>query len=235
MSDAIRILSAGAAESLIGLISARFTAETGFRIDASFAGLGVVMKRLEKGEHADVVVLTQPAIAELKGRGLIAGGGVATIGAVATSLAVKAGYPPTVVQNRDDLQAALKSADAIHVPDFETTTAGQHIRRMLEILGMVEELHTRLRFAPNGASAMRALAEAQEEHAVGCAQASEILAAQGTTFVADLPSPFSLSTHYAMAVTAGSQSAQAAYLFIEMVTAASAASVRKACGFVQLG
>jgi len=83
MSDAIRVLSAGAAESLIGLISTRFTAETGFRIDASFAGVGVVMKRLEKSEHADVVVLTQPAIAELEARGLIAGACVATIGAVA--------------------------------------------------------------------------------------------------------------------------------------------------------
>lgn len=229
MSDAIRVLSAGAAESLIGLVGTRFTAETGLRIDASFAGVGVVMKRLEKSEHADVVVLTQPVIAELKGRGLIAGACVATIGAVATSLAVKTGYPSPVVQNRDDLQAALKAAGAIHVPDFETTTAGQHIRRMLETLGLVEEL--RLRFAPNGASAMQALAEAQEEHALGCAQATEILATQGTTFVAELPSPFSLSTHYAMAVTTGSQSAQAAYHFIEMATAPSDMSVRRACGF----
>ncbi|URK89405.1 hypothetical protein LP421_33930 (plasmid) [Rhizobium sp. RCAM05350] len=130
----------------------RFTAETGLRIDASFAGVGVVMKRLEKSEHADVVVLMQPAIAELKGRGLITGACVATIGAVATSLAVKTGYPPTVVRNLD------------------------------------------------------------------CAQTTEILAAQGTTFVADLPSPFSLSTHYAMAATAGSQSAQAAYRFIVSAT-----------------
>ena len=213
------------------MISTRFIAETGLRVDTSFAGVGVVVKRLENSEYADVVVLTQPAIAELRSRGLIAGAYVATIGAVATSLAVKTGYPPTVVQNRDDLQAALKTAGAIHVPDFETTTAGQHIRSMLETLGLVEELHTRLRFAPNGASAMRALAEAQEEQALGCAQATEILATQGTTFVGDLPSPFSLSTHYAMAVTAVSRSAQAAYRFIEMATAPSAMSVRKACGF----
>lgn len=231
MSDAIRVLSAGAAESLIGLIGTRFTAETGLRIDASFAGVGIVMNRLENSEHADVVVLTQPVIADLKSRGLIAGACVATIGTVATSLAVKTGYPPTIVQNRDHLQAALKTAGVIHVPDFETTTAGQHIRRMLETLGQVEGLHTRLRFAPNGARAMQALAEAKEEHALGFAQATEILATQGTTFVADLPAPFNLSTHYAMAVTAGSQSAQAAHRFIEMATAPSAKPVRKACGF----
>ena len=117
------------------------------------------------------------------------------------------------------------------MPDFETTTAGQHIRRMLENLGLVEELHARLRFAPNGASAMQALAEAQEKLALGCAQATEILSTQRTTFVEELPSPFSLSTHYAMAVTTGSQSAQAAYRFIEMATAPSAMPVRKACGF----
>ena len=103
MSDAIRVLSAGAAESLIGLMGTRFTAETGLRVVASFAGVGVVKKRLEKSEYADVVVLTQPVIAVLKGRGLIAGACVATIGAVKTSLAVKTGYPPPVMQNRDDL------------------------------------------------------------------------------------------------------------------------------------
>lgn len=231
MSDAIRVLSAGAAESLIGLMGKRFTAQTGLRIDASFAGVGVVMNRLEKGEHADVVILTQPVIAELKSRGFIAGACVVTIGAVATSLAVKTGYLPTIVQTRDDLQAALNAAGAIHVPDFETTTAGRHIHRMLETLGQVEKLHARLRLAPNGASAMQALAEAQEEHALGFAQATEILTTQGITFIADLPSPFNLSTHYAMAVTAGSQSPQAAYRFIEMATAPSAKPVRKACGF----
>lgn len=231
MSDAIRVLSAGAAESLIGLMGTRFTAETGLPIDASFAGVGVVMKRLEMSEHADIVVLTQPVIADLKGRGLIAGASVATIGAVPTSLAVKTGYPPMVVQSRDDLQAALKAAGAIHVPDFEKTTAGQHIRRMLDTLGQIEELHTRLRFAPNGAGAMQALAEAEEEHALGFAQATEILATQGTTFVADLPSPFNLSTYYAMAVTADSQAGDAAYSFVQMATSPSAKPVRKACGF----
>lgn len=231
MSNAIRVLSAGAAESLIGLMGPRFTAETGLRIDASFAGVGVVKDRFEKSEPADIVVLTQPVIADLGDRGLISGTCVATIGAVATSLAVRAGNPPIVVQNRDDLQAALKAAGVIHVPDFETTTAGQHIYRMLETLGLPEQLRNRLRFAPNGAGAMRALAEAPDESALGFAQATEILATQGTRFVADLPSPFNLSTYYAMAVTADSQTAQAAHSFIEMVTGPSAVPARKACGF----
>ncbi|MBB3237232.1 hypothetical protein [Phyllobacterium endophyticum] len=64
------------------------------------------------------MVLTQPVIAELGGRGLIAGVFLATIGAAATLLAVKTGYPPSGVQNRENLEAALKAA-AIHVPDFE--------------------------------------------------------------------------------------------------------------------
>ncbi|KVA59759.1 hypothetical protein WI58_06200 [Burkholderia cepacia] len=231
MSQSIRVLSAGAAESLIGRIAEDFTSQIGIRVDASFAGVGVLMERIEAGADADIVVLTQPAIAVLQSRGLTDGTTPVNIGAVATSLAVKTGHPSFNVHDSHDLQAALRRADAIYVPDFATTTAGQHMQRVLQTLGLHGELGARLWFAPNGAAAMRALALAQEACPLGCSQASEIVAARGTTFVADLPSPFSLSSSYAMALLDRAQSAQAAHRFIDAVTGASAASVRKACGF----
>ena len=87
------------------------------------------------------------------------------------------------------LRAALIAADAIHFPDPGKATAGIHFDKVVDRLGIRSDVQARLRTFPNGASAMRALADAGGR-AIGCTQATEILATPGVRLVGPLPPGF---------------------------------------------
>jgi molybdate transport system substrate-binding protein len=99
---------------------------------------------------------------------------------------------------------ALRSHSALReralLPDATRSTAGAHVVAMLERLGIATRLAPRLRMFANGATAMRALAEAADPDALGCTQATEIRYTPGISLVGALPAPIALATVYSAAV-----------------------------------
>jgi molybdate transport system substrate-binding protein len=98
-------------------------------------------------------------------------------------------------------------------------------------LGLVESLQSRLREFPNGATAMRAMAESGEAGAIGCTQISEILFTSGVALVAPLPSQFELGTVYTAAVSARATQPALAQQVIALLASESSAELRRRCGF----
>jgi len=103
---------------------------------------------------------------------------------------------------------------------------------VLRRLGIAAEVAPRLRAFPNGAAAMRALAEAHEAGGVGCTQASEILYTPGVTLVGPLPEPFALATDYQAAVAAASDRVSAAREFCAMLGGSQSGILRRRSGFL---
>jgi ABC-type molybdate transport system substrate-binding protein len=64
--DGIRVLSAGAVESIIDALRRRFEAECGIPLRVTIARSRVVKQRASAGTDADVVITTQAAIDELR-------------------------------------------------------------------------------------------------------------------------------------------------------------------------
>ena len=95
----------------------------------------------------------------------------------------------------------LLGADAIFVPDTKASTAGIHVAKVLQQLGIAEEVAARLKIYPNGATAMRHLAETDASRPVGCTQSTEIINTQGVKLSGSLPKGCDLSTMYTAAVT----------------------------------
>jgi molybdate transport system substrate-binding protein len=157
-------------------------------------------ERLFAGEHADLLILTCALIAELTRSGHVTAGSAVDIGRVYTAVAVRVGDGLPAVGSADELRAALLAADAIHFPDPKQATAGIHFAVVLDRLGIAREVAARLRPHPNGAAAMRALAQSKAARPVGCTQVTEILATPGVTLVAPLPEGCELATTYTAAV-----------------------------------
>jgi molybdate transport system substrate-binding protein len=84
---------------------------------------------------------------------------------------------------------------------------------------------------PNGALAMRALAEARAGGEVGCTQVTEIRYTDGIDLVGALPAPFELVTTYAAAVTRNSPHADLAARFVALLTGPASRELRAAGGF----
>ena len=227
----LHLLSGGAAQGLVTQLEDAFEAAQNCAINASFGAVGMMKDNLLAGSACDVVILTDALVAELSANGRLVAASSRAIGAVQTGIAVQTGTPAPRVGTADELKTALQAATGIYFPDPVKATAGIHFFGVLKQLGLDADLADRLHPFPNGAAAMRALADSGDPAAVGCTQVTEILFTDGVTLVAALPRQFELATTYTAAVCAGAREPDAARALIEMLVGPQAAANRAACGF----
>jgi molybdate transport system substrate-binding protein len=162
------------------------------------------------GEPADVVILSRALIDELVESGHLVPA-IRDVARVATSVAVRSGDPLPAMATAGDLRVALAAADEIHFPDPAQATAGIHFAKVIRELGQWDNVVSRLRLAPNGATAMKA------PHPIGCTQETEIRITPGVTLVAPLPPGCDLTTVYTAAVVTGTRVAAEAAKFIALL------------------
>jgi molybdate transport system substrate-binding protein len=228
----LRILSGGAAHGLVDSLAPRFRDMTGFTIEGEFGAVGTMADKLRAGSPADVLILTTAVLDALAREGLVASGAATNVGLVETAVAMRASDPAVQIDSTDALRDALRGCDAFFVPDTKASTAGQHIAKVLSLLGITEEMKPRLREFPNGATAMRHLAASDAARPIGCTQTTEILNTPGLTLVGPLPSGCELATMYAATPTMKAENAAAAQVLVDLLTAPDQSALRQRAGFL---
>jgi len=229
----LNILSGGAAQGLVGSLMPAFKAQTGFDIAGEFGAVGVMADKLRKGAPADIVILTAALVARLAEEKLVVATSMADVGLVETALAVRAGDPQATVGDAADLREALLASDAIFVPDTKASTAGIHVANVLDRLGIADEIASRLRIFPNGATAMRELAASEALRPIGCTQSTEIISTKGVTLSGSLPPGCELATMYTAGITTAAAHPQQAQDLIDLLTSAEHHEQRKRAGFIR--
>lgn len=227
----IKVLGGGAVQGLIEAVRPAFEASTGLRIDGVFGAVGAMKDRLLGGDPADLLILSRALIDELARDRHVIAASAKDIGAVQTAIAVRRGDSVVEMNSADDLRVALRKTDEIHFPDPERATAGIHFARIIEKLGLQDEIAGRLKPAPNGATAMRALAASTARRPIGCTQATEILATPGIVLVAPLPPGCDLATTYTCALAARSTARSEAEALIALLTEEPGRETRNRLGF----
>jgi molybdate transport system substrate-binding protein len=231
MTD-LNILSGGAAQGLVAALAPKFKALTGFGIEGEFGAVGAMADKLRAGTLTDIVVLTSALVAKLAAEKLVVPASISDVGLVETAMAVRSGDPLVSVGDAAALRAALLAADAIFVPDIKVSTAGIHVAKVLQQLGIAGEVESRLRIYPNGATAMRHLAASDAARPVGCTQSTEIISTAGVVLSGSLPPGCELSTMYTAAVTTHAASASQAQSLIGLLIGADQRDARTRAGFL---
>lgn len=227
----LEVLSAGAAQGLVAALDTRITEALGAPVHASFGPVGEVDGWLRAGRGCDVVVTSEPRLAALDADGLVASGSARPIGPVATGLAVHIGCATRGIDDVATFVDLVRGASRIHCSDPRKATAGAHFLRVLERLGVQGEVRDRLAIHPNGAAAMRALAGDDMAGAIGCAQATEIAAEPGVQPVGALPGDLALTTMYVGFVRSGTEHADSAARFLDILCGDDARELRRTLGF----
>ena len=237
----LNLLCAGAAKGLVLALKAPFFAATDARIDARFGAVGAMKEALlfsangatGATPHApcDVLLVTQNMVDALCYSGHLNAGQRSNLGRVRTGIAVTSGELVPDVSHPAALKAALLAASHIYFPDPERATAGIHFAKVVRELGIYDDISARFKTYPNGATAMAALALADEHTAIGCTQLTEINYTEGVTLVAALPAEFELATVYTAAVCAGSLQTALAAQFVALLGGPESAALRVAGGF----
>jgi molybdate transport system substrate-binding protein len=241
----LRVVSAGAARALIG----RLTESREYDVPpvaTMFGPVGAVDAAVRGDAGFDVVITSRVGLDALAD--LTEPGSGVEIGLVPTVLAIPAGGSLPAPASVDDVRRLLLAAGAVYCADLERSTAGRYVARLLEDLGLAAEVATHT--YPEGAAALRALAEAAGTHTptpgdptnpvvhadpipLALAQLTEILAAPGVRAVSAtaLPGPLGLRTRYVAAVGRSSARRAAAHRFVDVLTGADTAGLRADCGF----
>jgi molybdate transport system substrate-binding protein len=228
----LNVLSGGAAQGLVGSLAAKLKEQTGLDIGGDFGAVGAMADKLRSGTPADILILTSALIATLAKEGLADSASVKDVGRVETALAVREADAPVSAPDAARLRSVFLAADAIFVPDTKVSTAGIHVAKVLEQLGIADEVEGRLKIYPNGATAMRHMAASDAKHPVGCTQATEIIATKGIRLSGALPKGCDLATMYTAAVTKGAAHAREAQILIDLLTGMDQAPLRERAGFI---
>jgi len=228
----LNILSGGAAHGLVASLAPKFKAQTGLDIEGEFGAVGAIADKLRSGMPADIVVLTAALIAKLAAENLVVPASISDIGLVETAMAVRTGDPKVTVGDAAALRAAFLAADAIFVPDTKASTAGIHVAKVLQQLGIADEVAAQLKIYPNGATAMRHLAASDAARPVGCTQSTEIISTKGVTLSGSLPPGCELSTMYTAAVATKAAAAQQSRSLIDLLISADQRELRERAGFL---
>jgi molybdate transport system substrate-binding protein len=228
----LKILSGGAAQGLVASLAPKLKETTGYDIAGEFGAVGAMAEKLRTGTPTDIVILTARIIADLAGENCVVPASIADVGLVETSLAVRAGDPIVSAGDAASLRQAFLAADAIFIPDIKASTAGIHIAKVLQQLGIADAVQARLKIYPNGATAMRHLATSDARKPIGCTQSTEIISTPGVVLSGSLPAGCELATMYTAAVTTGAAHAEQAQRLIDLLTAAGQREVRARAGFL---
>jgi molybdate transport system substrate-binding protein len=227
----LHLLCAGAAKGVVEALAPAFRAEAGLAVEATFGAVGAIREHLDGGAPCDVVVLTAAMIEALAAAGRVVPRAVAALGVVRTGIAVRDGDAAPSITDAAALRAALAGARAVYLPDPDRSTAGIHFAGIVRRLGIEDAVRARWRAFPNGAVAMRALADATEDGLLGCTQVTEISYTRGVTLAGVLPREFELATVYSAAVIVGARETAAGGRLVEWLGGPRSLALRAAGGF----
>lgn len=224
----IKVVSSQALAEVMPELIPEFERRSGHRVTISFGTTGAIVDRLERGETADVVILTEPGL-----RRVAAGGKVAdqptVVARSQVGVAVKAGASKPDIRSADALRRSLLLARSIAYPDPASGGAsGVQFAELLQKLGIAETVKPKVRLVPSGASTGELAARGEVELAVQ--MVSELLPVPGIEVVGPLPSDILAPTVLQSAVASAPAEPDAARAFVGFMTSPQAMAVLEAKG-----
>ena len=216
-ADEVRVYAAGAAKHVVDALTPAFQQATGHTVRASYDTVGTLTGRVLQarlGEVADIVILSDTALATLGAAGRLMQQPTYSIGRVAVAVAVRQGAPLPDLSSVAAVHQALLDAPSIAYGDpARGATAGTHFAKVIAAINLSEPLKDKITVLPFGVDVITGVA--QGRYALGISQSSEIRQHPGITYAGPLPAPYGLSTAYGAALSSDSAAAQQLLVFLK--------------------
>jgi molybdate transport system substrate-binding protein len=224
----IKVLTTGAFKQVVVALVPDFEKATGHKVLVDNGTVGQLIKRVDGGEHFDVLVLNPRGIEDYIKKGKIVAGTDAKVAKVGVGVMVKAGAPkPDISSVEAFKQALLKARTVGYIDPASGGSSGIYVASLLERLGIAEAIKPKARLKRGGHVADLVVSGEAE---IGIHQISEIVSEKGVTLVGPLPAPIQNYTTYVVGLRAGAKDPEAGKAFIRALTGPAAAEVLKAKG-----
>ena len=194
-----KVMSAGAVKSMVAALSAEFERATGKKLDVNFGTAGSLRERIKSGEAADLVILSESAIAELAKLGLVVPESCADLGRTVTGVIVREGAPLPDISTPDAFKRSLLNAKSVAYTDPKAGgSGGIMFSALLEKLGIADEINKKAVLGKGGHDVAVSISEGRAE--LGTTFISEVLPVKGTKVVGPLPGELHNANTYTAAI-----------------------------------
>jgi molybdate transport system substrate-binding protein len=227
----LKILSGGAVKRGVTAVAANFERTANEKIDIVFATAPQMRERvLVAGETADVIVTPPEMMDAFEQQGKIAAGTRAHVGRARVGVVM---HKDAAVPDLSSTEAFMRVLRGASVVVYNTASSGIYIEKLLNKLGLKDELAARIVLVQTGAPIMETVA-ARGHGAVGLAQISEIMVmidkGCAVKLAAPLPDAIQNITHYDAAASASSAHPEAARAPAHALTSDDAKKIFAATG-----
>src|SRR5262249_10831579 len=143
----ITVLAAGPAKEVFAEVVPQFEKGSGHRVVTTWSGSANIRKRIADGEVYDLVILGAPEIDGFIQQGKVTPGSRTDLMKSGVGMAVRAGAPKPNIGSSEEVKRTLLAAKSI---GYSTGLSGDHIVRLIEQMGIAEQVKPKLRQVPSG-------------------------------------------------------------------------------------
>jgi molybdate transport system substrate-binding protein len=225
----IKVLSAFPMQEIMEDLGPKFERATGHRLAITFATLGGIVKRIQDGETADIVVIPRQGMDSIVKDGKAAAGNVTVVAQSGIGVAVRKGAPKLDISSPEALKRTLLAAKSIAYSNpADGGASGNHFAKVLERLGIVNEMKARTVLAKPGDETAVLVANGKAE--IGVHQFQVLMSVAGIEIVGPLSGDLQDTIVFAAAVMGGTKSTEASKALLDFLRTPEAAAVIKAKG-----
>jgi molybdate transport system substrate-binding protein len=225
----IRVLSAAAMQSIFKVIAGEFEHQSGVKLVMSYGTMGAITDRVLAGETADLIIGSTQSVERLAKEGKIDPSTRVTVARVGVGVVVPTGTPKLPIGSAEELRRALLDAQTVvYASPAGGGAAGIHIARVIEQLGISEQLKPKTKFGAGGDVTEVTLA--QGVGTLGMTQVSEIVNKVGAEFVGPFPDELQNYTGVTLGILTGVARSRATTALIEFLKSPVAVSAIEAQG-----
>jgi molybdate transport system substrate-binding protein len=197
IGENVKVYAAAVVKVPLTAIAAEYEKTTGNTVTLVFDTAGATAQRFRADPQAALLITTVPLIRDAEHTGALRDGTATILGSTAASVAVPPKSSKPDVSSPEKLKAALLAAKRIAVSDpARGATVGTHFMKVIEALGVKDEVLRKITFASDGIATMRLVLE--EGVDLGVSQSSEILQTDRDAMAGPFPKEFALTTDFSL-------------------------------------
>jgi molybdate transport system substrate-binding protein len=162
-----------------------------------FDTAGAAEQKFRADPEATLLITTVPLIRNAENTGALRDGTSILLGSTVAGVVVTPGSKKPDISTADNLKAALLAARRIAVSDpARGATVGTHFMKVIEALGVKDEVLRKIAFAPDGIETTHRVVTGEAD--LGVSQSSEIVQASPDAFAGSFPKEFALTTDFSL-------------------------------------
>ena len=229
MTRELKVFSTIAVQSALEVLVPPFESDTGCRLDIVWNTAPALVKRLQGGETADVLILNRAGMDTMNRDGRVRAGTEVTLASSATALAIRAGAPRPDISTVEALKRTLLATRAISYSDPAAGGAsGIYFAKLIERLGIANEVNARKKYPPPAGLCADLLVSGEVDLAVQ--QKPELLQVPGIEILGLLPGDLHMVTVFVACVEASSGEPMTGKALIDYLQSPVAITVFRAKG-----